>query len=159
MGILSRLFGSPQTNAHRRAAIAAIRVREQAARDMLVEVEVLKSMMRGAHSRHQVVYASGDCDTAGRFAAELEGAIEMLERLERISNELGSEVARRVGACTTAADWEAHATFELEMRGAFVHLREEAQRRAGGLLRLNAQHAGKHRRPELPEPVTHICYD
>lgn len=139
MGILSAFFEPPQTRKHRKAAQAAAQLREQAARDLFVELKVLHGFFQAAASRHQQAYSAGNFDLAGRYANALTGPNEMFERIERTGPEVEKEVQDRKRACSVAADWESYASFELELRDGFIKMREQAKQYAAALIKLNSE--------------------
>jgi hypothetical protein len=141
MGFLSGIFDPPETKRHRKAASAAAALRQQAARDLFIELQVLVPIFRGAAARHQQVYAAGDHASAARYADALEAADELMQRIERVTPEIQAEVARRQRAASCAADWEKYATWELEGRNVFLQAREQVTERTAQLLRLNGEYA------------------
>lgn len=139
MGFLSVIFDPPETRKHRKAAHGAAALRQQAARDLHIELQVLMPFFRAAAVRHQRAVAAGNLSVAGRFAEVLEVADELLERLKRTSPGIEAEVSAQRGAASTAADWERYATFELELRAGFLQLREQVKGHTATLTRMNRE--------------------
>ncbi len=139
MAFLSSLFESPQTKSQRRAAHAATLLRKQAARDLSVEVYVLIQTFNAAGQLHQEVYAAGNMELAGQFVAALAKPRELLERVERAGPLLEREVEDRQRNAASAADFEALATFELELRGGFTQMKEEVKQYLVSLGSINSR--------------------
>lgn len=139
MSFLSSLFESPQTKSQRRAAHAATMLREQAARDLSVEVNVLVHCFNASGQLHQKVYAAGNMELARQFIESLAKPRELLERIERAGPELEKEIADRRRNASSAAEFEALATFELELRQGFTQMKEEVKQYLTSLGSLNAQ--------------------
>lgn len=142
MALFSNFFESPQTKSQRKSAQAATLLREQAARDLSVEVNVLVQYFNAATQLHQRVYSAGNMDLAGQFIDSLAKPKELLERIERVSPQLEREIAERKRRASSAADFEALATFELELRGGFTQMKEEVKQYLTSLGSLNS-HAGQ----------------
>jgi hypothetical protein len=139
MTFLSSLFESPQTKSQRKAAHAATLLRKQAARDLSVEVNVLLRCFNAAVQLHQKVYTAGNMELARQFIDSLAKPRELLERIERAGPELEREVADRQRNASSAAEFEALATFELELRRGFTQMKEEVKQYLTSLGSLNSQ--------------------
>lgn len=139
MGFLSDIFDPPETKRHRRAAMAASTLRQQAARDLHTELQVMVPFFRAAAARHQRAVSAEELELSGRRADALEAADELLQRVDRVSPELEAEIAGRQRAASSAADWEQHATFELELRTSFMQMRDAVKDHTATLMRLNRE--------------------
>jgi hypothetical protein len=138
MTFLSSFFESPQTKNQRKSAQAATSLREQAARDLSVEVNVLVSYFNAATQLHQRAYSAGNMELAGQFIDALAKPRELLERIERVGPELEREIENRKRNTSTAAEFESLATFELELRGGFIQMKEEVKQYVASLGALNS---------------------
>lgn len=136
MGLLSSLFDPPETRRHRTAAMAAVQLREQAARDVHIELQVLVPFFRAAAARQQRAVAEGDLELAGRCASALEAADELVTRVERVGPQLQADIHARRSAAASASDWERYATFELDLREGFLQMREQVKEHTRELQRL-----------------------
>ena len=139
MAFLSSLFESPQTKIQRKAAHAATLLRKQAARDLSVEVHVLIQCSNAAGQLHQEVYAAGSMELAGQFVAAQAKPRELLERVERAGPQLEREIEDRQRNAASAADFEALATFELELHRGFIQMKEEVKQYLASLGSLNSR--------------------
>ena len=107
--------------------MSAVQLREQAARDLHIELQVLAPFFRSAAAKHQRAVAAGNTELAGRYAATLEAADELITRIERVGPQLQAEVETQRSAAASASDWERYATFELDLREGFLQMREQVQ--------------------------------
>jgi hypothetical protein len=139
MPFLSSLFESPQTKSQRRAARAATLLREQAARDLSVEVNVLVQCFNAAAQLHQKAYMDGNMELARQFIDSLAKPRDLLERIERAGPQLERDIEDRQRNASSAAEFEALATFELELRGGFTQMKEEVKQYLTSLESLNSR--------------------
>ncbi len=133
------IFDSPQTRQHRSAAMAAAKLREQAARDLLIELQVMVRFFDAAQARHRRAYEAGNVELAGRIVDALAGPHEVMERSSRVAPATQAEVASRQRSASTAAEWERYATFELELRGDFMAMREQVKGYTAALMAINRE--------------------
>ena len=139
MTFFSSLFESPQTRSQRKSAHAATLLREQAARELSVEVNVLFQYFSTATELHQKAYAAGNMELAGQFVDALAKPRELLERIERVGPQLEREIEDRKRNASSAASFEALATFELELRTGFTQMKEEVKQYLTSLGSLNTR--------------------
>jgi hypothetical protein len=125
MKFISNLFESPQTKSHRKSAGAATHLREQAARDLSIELNLLIKYFNTATQLHQKVYSAGNMELAGQFVSSLHKPRELIEHIERVSLELLREIEIRKSSASCAAEFEALATFELQIRNGLIQMKEE----------------------------------
>lgn len=121
------LFDPPQTKAQKRAAKLAQALREQAVRDMLIELRMLINTQEQGRQVQQLLYRAGHPDAALKMMAVVDAAQETMERVGRFNEMFPRELAELQRAATNAAGFEALANFELEGRDMMVMVRDEAK--------------------------------
>ncbi len=139
MNFFSMLFAPPQTKAHMQAARSATKLREQAVRDLYIELKILNDFHNAARRMHQRVYETGNMQLAEMFALSLEESRQILDRIERTAPGLAQEIEERSRAANSAADFEKLASFEIELRTGFLQMRDQAKQLAANLIALNSK--------------------
>lgn len=141
MVLFSSFFESPQIKRQKQLVRSATILREQAARDLWVEVSILVTYLNAATKMHQKACLAGNSELAGKFVVTLAKPTELLERLERVRLELEKDIEERKRVASSAADFEALATFELELRDALTQIKKEVKQHLTDLGCLNSQAA------------------
>lgn len=132
-------FDPPFLKAQKVAAKQARALRQQAARDAGIEVQMLANRYNFSARKHGEVYQAGNLDLAGRFLMALGSAQECLDRAGRLAEGIPMGLAESHNKPKTGSDYEALATFELEARGHLLELRAEAKEQVQLLGRLSAE--------------------
>lgn len=121
------LFDPPQTKAQKRAAKAAQSLREQAVRDMVIELRMLINTQEQARQIHQRLFSKNHDDTAMKVMAAVETAQETIDRAGRFNAMFPPELASLQRNATNAEGFEALTSFELEGRDFMVKVKDEAK--------------------------------
>lgn len=119
------LFDPPELRKQKQAVKLATRLRQQAARDTSVEIDLLVDKhMSGTHASVAAYRADGQ--TSYALAEALAGAQDTIAKAGHLADAFVSDFAALPDPKTTA-DFEAITTFELEARAALILLRDEAR--------------------------------
>lgn len=121
------LFDPPQTKAQKRAAKSAQSLREQAVRDMLIELRMLINQQERARQVLFKLYEAEQRDPIKLLSAAIDAAQDTIDRVGRFNEMFPSELADLQRAANNAAGFEALATFELWGRDMMVKIRDEAK--------------------------------
>ena len=121
------LFDSPQMKAQRRAAKAAQSLREQAVRDMLIELRMLIKRQEQARQAQFQLFSANHNDAGLKIMNAANAAQDTIDRVERFNDMFPRELADLQSAATNAAGFEALASFELEARDMMIRVRDEAK--------------------------------
>ena len=121
------LFDPPQTKAQKRAAKSAQSLREQAVRDMVIELHLLINQQERARQVLFKLYEAKHREPIKMLAAAIDAAQETIDRVGRFNEMFPSELADLRQAANNAAGFEALATFELSGRDMMVKVRDEAK--------------------------------
>lgn len=142
MSLFSMLFESSHVKGHRKAAEGALKLRQIALTDASIEMRILMSYYHKAQENHEKSYQSGDFELAGRYIDALTVAKELLERVERTSSSLEMELSEHARQKpTSASEWEKRASFELDVRTAFIEVKRQAKNSLDVLGSLNFESA------------------
>ena len=141
MALFSNFFEPPETKRQRKAAQAATQLREQAARDLSIEVSILVQYINTGMQLHQKVYSAGDMTLAGQFVLTLDEPKKIVDRIERAVPEIRKEIENLQSNATSAASFESLANFEIEIRNSFIKLKEEIKEHLTSVGTLNAKAA------------------
>lgn len=120
-------FDPPQTKAQKRAAKLAQSLREQAARDASIEMNMLVTRQEQARRVQAELWRANYEEPAVLILEAVNTAQETMDRVARFTNMLPYELADLQRAATSAAGYEALASFELECRDFLVMIRDEAK--------------------------------
>lgn len=121
------LFDPPQTKAQKRAAKSAQSLREQAVRDMVIELHLLINQQERARQVLFKLYEAKHREPINMLSAAIDAAQETIDRVGRFNETFPSELADLQRAANNAAGFEALATFELSGRDMMVKVRDEAK--------------------------------
>ncbi|MES2443712.1 MAG: hypothetical protein V4574_12850 [Pseudomonadota bacterium] len=121
------LFDPPQTKAQKRAASSAQSLREQAVRDMLIELRILIGRQEQARQLQLKLFSADHEDAAMTIAAAIAAAQETIDRVGRFNESFPRELADLKHAAVNGAGFEALASFELEGRDFMMKVRDEAK--------------------------------
>lgn len=121
------LFDPPQTKAQKRAAASAQALREQAVRDMVIELRMLISRQEHARQLQHKLFDAGHDEKAIEIMKAVNAAQETIDGVGRFNDFFPRELDKLRADATNAAGFEAVASFELEAREALVKVREEAK--------------------------------
>jgi hypothetical protein len=122
-----RFIRSTPTKAQKRAAKSAQALREQAVRDMLIELHLLINEQERARQVLFKLYEAEQRDPIKLLADAIDAAQETIDRVGRFNEMFPSELADLQRAANNAAGFEALATFELWGRDTMVKVRDEAK--------------------------------
>lgn len=109
----------------------------QAMKDTEIELNVLVKYLDAAVDLHCRAYNGNNLELASQYISAMTAPRELLERIDRTALELQQEISSRKLACQTVSDWEAFASFEVELRNGFVSTREQARKMISQLGILN----------------------
>lgn len=121
------IFDPPQTKAQKRAAKSAQSLREQAVRDMVIELRMLINRQEQARQVQVQLFNANHNDAAMKIMVAVEAAQETIDRVGRFNEMFPRELADLQRSATNAAGFEALASFELEGRDMMVKVRDEAK--------------------------------
>lgn len=121
------LFDPPQTKAQKRAAKAAQSLREQAVRDMVIELRMLINAQEQARQAQFQLFSADHNDAGLKIMNAVDAAQDTIDRVGRFNDMFPRELADLQKAATNAAGFEALASFELEGRDMMVKVRDEAK--------------------------------
>lgn len=139
MAFFSRFFESSQIKSQRQSARAAKQLREQAARDLSVEVNILVKYFNAATQFHKKVYLVGNMELAGKFIVALAKSRELLDRIERAGPALEQEIEERIRKLSSNDNFEELTSFELELCDGLNQMKKETNQYVTELGRLNSQ--------------------
>ena len=135
------LFDPPQTKVQKRAAKSAQSLREQAVRDMVIELHMLINQQERARQVLFKLYEAKHLEPVKTVAAAIDKAQETIDRVGRFNEMFPRELADLQRVAINAAEFEALATFELSGRDVMVKVRDEAKKQLTplGVMVMDAQ--------------------
>lgn len=139
------LFESAHVKTHRKAAEAAAVIRQAAARDLGIEVDILLRFFNAAGTAQMRAYNIGNHGLSGKYLDVMQTPRELLVRIERVTPEIETEILSRRKGAQSATDWEQLTQFEIEIRDAFVTMKETVKQSITVLAQWNSQPARQSR--------------